>query len=172
MADHCGSCRACLDACPTSAFPLPGVLDSTRCLSYRTIETKGAISPQDRAELGTHVYGCDICQEVCPYNVRVPTSQDPAWQPQPLFDRPRLADLWLCSDTELRGAIRTGPMTRVRLKRLRRNLAVAMGNSGEPEVRTALDATRGAGRSDVDSLDESLVAEHVAWARVRLADER
>ena len=170
--DRCGTCTLCLEACPTSAFPVPGVLDSTRCLSYLTIETKGTISPEERVELGAHVYGCDICQEVCPYNVRAPASQDPAWQPQPLFDRPRLADLWLCSDTELRAAIRNGPMTRVRLKRLRRNLAVAMGNSGEPEVRTALDATRGAGPSDVDSLNESLVSEHVAWARVRLAEER
>ncbi len=169
--DQCGTCTLCLDACPTGAFPRPGVLDATRCLSYLTIETKGAISPESRSELGSHVYGCDICQEVCPYNDAVPTSDDPVWQPRPLFDRPRLVDLWSCSDSELRGAIRKGPMVRVRVKRLRLNLAVAMGNSGESEARPALDEKYGTERSDVDSLDEPLVADHVAWARARLTEE-
>ena len=161
--DQCGSCTLCLDACPTEAFPEPGVLDATRCLSYLTIETKGAIPTEDRAELGAHVYGCDVCQEVCPFNSGVPVSQDPAWQPRWLFDRSRLATLWRRSDADLRAAIRHGPMSRVRVKRLRRNVAGAMGNSGADDAAAALEQDP----SDADSLREPLVAEHVAWARGR-----
>ena len=161
--DQCGSCTLCLDACPTEAFPEPGVLDATRCLSYLTIETKGAIPTEDRAELGAHIYGCDVCQEVCPFNSGVPVSQDPAWQPRWLFDRSRLATLWRRSDADLRAAIRHGPMSRVRVKRLRRNVAVAMGNSGADDSAAALEQDP----SDADSLREPLVAEHVAWARGR-----
>ena len=161
--DQCGSCTLCLDACPTEAFPEPGVLDATRCLSYLTIETKGAIPTDDRAELGAHVYGCDVCQEVCPFNSGVPVSQDPAWQPRWLFDRSRLATLWRRSDADLRAALRHGPMSRVRVKRLRRNVAVARGNSGADDAAAALEQDP----SDADSLREPLVAEHVAWARGR-----
>ena len=170
--DQCGTCTLCLDACPTDAFPGPGVLDATRCLSYLTIETKGPIPPEQRAGLGTHVYGCDICQEVCPYNDTAPVSTDPVWQPRAPLDRPRLGELWSRTDTELRAAIRSGPMTRVRVKRLRRNLAVAIGNSGEMEAAAALGNTRTGDRSDAGSMAEPLVAEHVAWARDRLAARR
>jgi len=166
--DQCGSCTLCLDACPTDAFPKPGVLDSTRCLSYLTIEKKGVLPLEQRAGLGTHVYGCDICQEVCPYNGAAPTSADPAWQPRVSFDRPRLVELWVKTDSELRAAIRHGPMTRVRVRRLRRNLAVAIGNSGEAEAATVLYDNSEVGRPGTESLDEPLVAEHVDWARDRL----
>jgi epoxyqueuosine reductase len=165
--DQCGTCTLCLDACPTGAFPEPGVLDATRCLSYLTIETKGRIPPEQRVGLGTHVYGCDVCQEVCPYNDPAPISTDPAWQPRPSLDRPRLAELWSRSDAELRAAIRNGPMTRARVKRLRRNLAVAIGNSRDTEAAAALMADRAHVRPDAETLAEPLVAEHVDWARGR-----
>ena len=167
--DQCGTCTLCLDACPTGAFPEPGMLDATRCLSYLTIETKGAIPPAQRAGLGTHVYGCDVCQEVCPYNDTAPISTDPVWQPRASLDRPRLGELWSRSDAELRDAIRSGPMTRVRVKRLRRNLAVAIGNSGEIAAAAALGDERPGVRPDAGSVAEPLVAEHVGWARDRLA---
>lgn len=170
--DQCGTCTLCLDACPTGALPEPGVLDATRCLSYLTIETKGPIPPAQRAGLGTHVYGCDICQEVCPYNDTAPVSIDPVWQPRAPLDRPRLGELWSRSDTDLRAAIRNGPMTRVRVKRLRRNLAVAIGNSGEIEAAAALGDARTADRHDAGSIGTPLVAEHVAWARDRLLGQR
>ncbi len=170
--DQCGTCTLCLDACPTAALVEPGVLDSTRCLSYLTIETKEAIPAERRAGLGTHVYGCDICQEVCPYNDTPPISTDPVWQPRPPLDRPRLASLWSQSDAELRAAIRGGPMTRVRVKRLRRNLAVAIGNSGEREAVSALGGDREAGRPDAGSIAEPLVVEHTRWAWDRLARRR
>ncbi|MDP6580357.1 MAG: tRNA epoxyqueuosine(34) reductase QueG [Vicinamibacterales bacterium] len=167
--DQCGTCTLCLDACPTGAFPEPGVLDSTQCLSYLTIETKGAIPPEQRAGIGSHVYGCDVCQDVCPYNDAAPISTDPAWQPRVPLDRPRLAELWARSDAALRAAIRNGPMTRARVKRLRRNLAVAMGNSGEIAAAEALGGASEIGRPDAESIAEPQVAEHVDWARRRLA---
>jgi epoxyqueuosine reductase len=167
--DQCGTCTLCLDACPTDAFPEPGVLDSTRCLSYLTIETKGAIPPEQRVGIGTHVYGCDACQDVCPYNDAAPISTDPAWQPRMLLDRPRLGELWSRSDAALRAAIRNGPMTRARVKRVRRNLAVALGNSGEISAAEALDTASETSRPDAPSIAEPLVAEHIDWARHRLA---
>ena len=163
--DQCGTCTLCLDACPTGAFPEPGVLDATRCLSYLTIETKGAIPPEQRAGLGAHIYGCDVCQEVCPYNDTAPISADPAWQPRASLDRPRLGELWSRSDAELRAAIRGGPMTRARVKRLRRNLAVAIGNSGDSQATAALNADRDGVRLDAETIAEPLVAAHVDWAR-------
>jgi epoxyqueuosine reductase len=165
--DQCGTCTLCLDACPTGAFPEPGVLDATRCLSYLTIEAKGTIPTEQREGLGNHIYGCDVCQDVCPYNDTAPISADPVWQPRAPLDRPRLGELWARSDTELRAAIRNGPMTRVRVKRLRRNLAVAIGNSGDVEAVAALGDDHATGRPDAASATEPLVAEHVAWARDR-----
>ena len=167
--DQCGMCTLCLDACPTAAFPEPGVLDATRCLSYHTIEIKGDIPAGDRPGLSNHIYGCDICQDVCPYNHGAPVTDDPAWQQRPALDRPRLAELWTRSDGQLRDAIRHGPMMRLRVKRLRRNVAVALGNSGTDEAASALDPSV-SGQAGAESVDDPLVAEHVAWARARLAD--
>jgi epoxyqueuosine reductase len=126
--DHCGTCTRCLDACPTDALVEPHVLDSTRCLSYLTIELKGEIPAALRQAVGAHVYGCDICQDVCPWNRGAPESSDPAWQPRPLFDQPSLVDLSDASDEALRVALRRSAMKRTRLVGLRRNLAVAMAN--------------------------------------------
>jgi epoxyqueuosine reductase len=127
--EQCGSCTKCLDACPTNALVEPGVLDSTRCLSYLTIEHRGDLPPGDRAAIGTHVYGCDICQEVCPYNRPAPVSDDASWQPRPALDLPRLADLAARSDDEIRAMVTGTPMTRARVAGLRRNLEVAAVNA-------------------------------------------
>lgn len=121
--DHCGTCTLCLDACPTQAFVAPHVLDARRCLSYVTIEQKGAIPDDLRDALGSHVYGCDICQEVCPFNQAPPISLDPAWQPRPAFDRPQLAALRAMPDDALRAAMKGSPMKRSGVKGLRRTLA-------------------------------------------------
>jgi len=158
--DQCGSCKRCLDACPTDALVAPGVLDATRCLSYLTIEIKGAIPAGLRAALGAHVYGCDICQDVCPYNQASPQSDAAAWQARPGLDLPALVDLWRRPDVELRALLKGSAMTRAGLTGLRRNLAVAAGNSGDPEARAAL-----AERSpDRPSAEDEMVREHVAWA--------
>jgi epoxyqueuosine reductase len=128
--EQCGTCTRCLDACPTGALVETGVLDSNRCISYLTIEHRGDMSAEHRAAVGTHVYGCDICQEVCPYNQPAPTSSDPAWQPRRALDLPKLVELAQHSDDELRTMIRRTPMTRAKVTGLRRNVAVALDNAG------------------------------------------
>ena len=158
--DQCGTCTLCLEACPTGAFTEPHVLDATRCLSYLTIELRGPIPDEHRAALGAHVYGCDICQEVCPYNQLPPSSADAAWQPRAALDLPKLVDLWRCPDAELRAMIRGSAMTRAKLTGLRRNLAVAIGNSGNPDAIAALAVAR----DDAPSADDPLVEEHIRWA--------
>ena len=160
--EQCGSCTKCLEACPTGALVEPGVLDSTRCLSYLTIELRGEIPEAVRPAIGAHVYGCDICQEVCPYNRPAPVSRDPAWQPRPALDTVTLDQLWSRSDTDMRRAIKGTPMTRAKTAGLRRNTAVALGNAGGSVSR--LDVA-GEDRASVESEG---VQSHVRWARARL----
>ena len=163
--EQCGSCTRCLEACPTHALVEPGVLDSTRCLSYLTIELRSNIPDEHRAALGSHIYGCDICQEVCPYNRPAPRAQSGEWQPRAGLDLPRLVDLWRRPDAELRRLTKGGPMTRAKIAGLRRNIAVAIGNSADAEAIDALDAESG----DRPSLADPLVREHIDWVRARRA---
>jgi epoxyqueuosine reductase len=126
--EQCGSCTKCLDACPTGALVEPGVLDSARCLSYLTIEHRGDIAVDYHDAMYTHVYGCDVCQEVCPYNLPAPVSNDAPWQPRAGLDLPRLADLAVRTDDELRVLVKGTPMTRAKVAGLRRNLEIAAQN--------------------------------------------
>jgi epoxyqueuosine reductase len=162
--DQCGSCTLCLDACPTDALVEPRVLDSTRCLSYLTIELKGSIPASQRDTMGEHAYGCDICQEVCPWNISPSTGQSaaPPWQPRAGLDSPRLLDLWLRTDDELRALLKGSAMKRAGVRRFRRNLAVAIGNSGDAAASAALQAHAEALCGD------EMVAEHVRWAVEKL----
>ncbi len=140
------------------------MLDSTRCLSYLTIEIKGAVPVELRAPMGGHVYGCDICQDVCPYNQAVPRSDRREWQPRAGLDLPALVDLWRRPDVELKTLIKGSAMTRAKLTGLRRNLAVAIGNSGSREACAVLTE-----RSlDRPSADDEMVREHVEWALERM----
>jgi epoxyqueuosine reductase len=126
--DHCGTCSLCLEACPTQAFDGPGQLDARRCLSYLTIELRGEIPGRFHRALGTHVFGCDICQEVCPFNHGAPLSADPAWQPRPALDGASVAHLAQLDDDQLRAAIRRSAIQRTGVAGLRRNLRVAQAN--------------------------------------------
>jgi len=158
--DQCGTCRLCIDSCPTGAIVDPYVLDSTRCLSYLTIELKGDIPIDQRESVGNHAYGCDVCQEVCPWNAQ-PPSDDPAgspWLPRATFDGRSLAELWRTPDADLRAAMKHSAMSRAGVKRLRRNLAVCAGATADAD---ALGALR-----DVDepTCDDPMVAEHIHWA--------
>jgi epoxyqueuosine reductase len=128
-ADQCGTCTLCLDACPTRAILGPGVLDATRCISYLTIEKRGALKPADREAIGSHVYGCDVCQEVCPWNAVAPRSADPAWQPRKAWDRVDLLTLSKRNDDELAAAMEGSAMRRADVPGLRRNVAAAQANT-------------------------------------------
>ena len=164
--DQCGTCTLCIEACPTDAIREPWVLDATRCLSYLTIELRGAIPEEQRPDVGTRVYGCDICQDVCPYNAAAARSDDPAWQPASDLDQPRLADLWRRSDGSLAALLERSAMSRARLTGLRRNVAVALGNGATPAATAAIAEPAS---PETPSRSEPLVAEHVDWARRRLA---
>ena len=126
--DQCGTCTLCLEACPTRAIVAPGQLDSTRCISYLTIEHRGELPEPMVNAIGSHVYGCDICQEVCPWNQVAPTSSDPAWQPRPSWDAPALETLDAMSDEEMCGALAGSAMRRAKAEGLRRNIRAALAN--------------------------------------------
>lgn len=127
--DQCGSCTLCLEACPTQAFVAPGVLDATRCISYLTIEQRGPIPETVADGVGSHVYGCDVCQEVCPWNQAAPRSDDPAWQPRQAWDYADIVGLSGRSDDQLSEAMRGSAMRRTKVAGLRRNLTVALANA-------------------------------------------
>ena len=164
MFDQCGTCTLCLASCPTGALVEPGVLDATRCISYLTIENKGAIPEEQRDGIGRHAYGCDICQDVCPYNEAplAAVSSERAWQPRDGLDAPALLDLWRRPDEELRALLKGSAMKRAGVRRLRRNLAVAIGNSGDPSATAALESL------DEPTARDPLVEDHVAWALGKL----
>lgn len=167
-ADRCGSCTRCLDACPTGAFTGPRVLDATKCISYLTIETKGDIPEELRAAVGERIYGCDVCQSVCPWNVRFASElpESSPFAPREVIagkDARTLArDILAMSQEEFTAAFRRSPMKRAKLRGLKRNAAVVLGNTGTmddaPVLQQALD----------DS--EPLIREHAAWALGAFAD--
>jgi len=154
--DRCGSCTSCLDACPTQAFVAARELDATRCISYLTIEKRGAIPEELRPGMGNHVFGCDICQDVCPWNRRAPTSSAPEFEPHPERFNPALAWLTSLSDDDFRAAFGGSPIRRARRSGLRRNALVAMGNSGQHSFVPLLQQLA----RDPDPV----VAEHAEWA--------
>jgi epoxyqueuosine reductase len=168
--DHCGACTLCIDACPTGALVDEHVLDATKCISYLTIEVDGPIPEEQRAHIGNHVYGCDICQDVCPWNLAPPASDDEAWR-GPQRDGLLAADLWLRSDFDLHTLIKGSAMTYLPLSRLRRNLATVMGNTGEAALSGVLDQPGGGVRNAARSTMSPVVEDAVAWARRRLAEK-
>ena len=158
-ADRCGSCTRCLDACPTQAFVSPHELDATRCISYLTIEKRGAIPEELRPGMGNHVFGCDICQDVCPWNRKAPTSHAPEFEPRLERFHPALAWLGTLSEEEFRTAFRGSPIRRAKRSGLRRNAVVAMGNSGQRGLMPLLQ--------QLTHDPDPVVAEHAEWALKR-----
>jgi epoxyqueuosine reductase len=159
-ADRCGSCRRCIEACPTNALT-PYQMDATRCISYLTIEKRGRIDDTLRQGIGRQVFGCDICQDVCPWNRRAPIGGDPDLRPRRELVNPALD--WLASLDEAGfGRVFYGsPVTRTKLAGLRRNVAIAMGNSGDPQYLQRLEEWS-------HSEDETLAeAAHWALGRIR-----
>jgi epoxyqueuosine reductase len=169
--DLCGNCSLCIDACPTGAIVEPYVLDARRCISYLTIELRGAIPPELREPMGRHVFGCDICQDVCPWNRRAPVTGLPNFQPRRREERSLFSpDLeWLISLTEeeFRIVFRGSPMKRAKWRGLVRNACVAIGNSGlhPGEPRYAKICAR---LSELAACGHANLAEHAQWALHRL----
>ena len=133
--DQCGDCTLCIEACPTQAIVAPGVLDATRCISYLTIEQRGPIPAEFAAAVGSRVYGCDVCQDVCPWNQLAARSSDPAWQPRGVWADAQIETLSAMSDDDLRAAMRGSAMMRANVAGMRRNVAVALENTREKTVR-------------------------------------
>ena len=161
MRDRCGQCRLCLDACPTRAFVGPYVLDARKCISYLTIELKGAIPRELRPLMGAHIFGCDICQEVCPYNTKCRPTAEPGFQPRPGRYAPELIPLLRLTETEFRAKFRGSPILRAKRRGLLRNVCVALGNLGRPEAVSALTEA-------LTKDPEPLVRVHAAWALGRI----
>ncbi|MFN7981633.1 MAG: tRNA epoxyqueuosine(34) reductase QueG [Vicinamibacterales bacterium] len=130
--DRCGQCTLCIDACPTEALVAPHVLDARRCISYLTIEHRGPIAPALQAGMETRVYGCDVCQEVCPYNVSAPVSRDAAWQPRAVWDQRSVGDLLRLDAAELKAGLVGSAMMRARKAGVQRNIRIAAENAGVP----------------------------------------
>ncbi len=154
--DRCGTCTRCLDACPTDAFVAPYVLDSRKCISYTTIELRGAIPESAREGISHHLFGCDICQDVCPWNRRAAASAEPAFQPRSGLLWPELDTLLKLSPADWTAQIRGTPLKRAKVKGLLRNLMVVAGNSGLATLVPSL-------RRYLDHEDEH-VRSHAAWA--------
>lgn len=169
--DLCGNCSLCIDACPTGAIVEPYVLDARRCISYLTIELRGAIPTELREPVGRHVFGCDICQDVCPWNLRAPVTALPNFQPRRLAERllfsPDLEWLISLSEEEFRGAFRGSPVKRAKWRGLVRNACVAIGNCGlrPGEPRYGEICAR---LSQLAASGDAILAEHARWALDRL----
>jgi len=138
--DHCGSCRACLDICPTNAFPGPYQIDARRCISYLTIENKGHIQLEFRAPMGNRIYGCDDCTAVCPWNKFAAQTEEIAFHTREALRGPLLADLAALDDGSFRELFRASPVKRIGRDRFVRNVLIAIGNSGEPELAASTQA--------------------------------
>ncbi len=138
--DHCGSCHACLDICPTRAFPAPYQIDARRCISYLTIEHKGHIAREFREAIGNRIYGCDDCLAVCPWNKFAATAHEIAFQPRVELTRPLLGELATLDDAAFREVFRGSAVKRIGRDRFVRNVLIAIGNSGETALAGAAEA--------------------------------
>ena len=159
--DHCGTCTACLDACPTDAFVQPYVLDASRCISYLTIELQEAIPPDLREGMGEWVFGCDVCQDVCPWNNSAPISDEPAFQPEDEKNPLDLIELFKLTEEDFRRRFRHTPLWRSHRKGLLRNAAIVLGNQRAENAVEALSK----GMND----EEPLIRGACAWALGQIA---
>jgi epoxyqueuosine reductase len=165
--DQCGSCTLCIDSCPTGAIVDAREIDATRCISYLTIETEGAIPEAQRPLIGQHAWGCDICQDVCPWNLAAAVTNDPVWQGAPR-DGLSASALWEQSDDQLHSMIEDSAITYVPLSRFRRNLATIIANSGDRSRLDALDRAGHGVKNAARSTRTPAVEETVAWAKQKL----
>ncbi len=158
--DRCGTCTRCITACPTQAIVAPGELDARLCISYLTIEKRGEIPNELRVGMGRHVFGCDICQDVCPWNRKAPVTSASEFEPREGLVNPALDWLAEMQQEEFRARFRGSPIRRAKLSGLRRNAVIAMGNSGDQKFLPTL--------KNLSEDSDSVVAEHARWAMARL----
>ncbi len=161
--DRCGTCTRCIDACPTDAFIAPYQLDSNKCISYLTIEKRGPIAEDLREGMGRHIFGCDICQDVCPWNRKAPTTNAEEFQPRPELVNPALDWLAEMSAEDVRRAFQGSPLRRAKRSGLRRNAVIAIGNSGNPEFLPLLEK--------LSADEDQVVAEGAVWAISKLRSQ-
>jgi len=161
-ADRCGSCTRCIDACPTDALIAPRQMDASRCIAYLTIEKKGSIAEDLREKMGRQVFGCDICQDVCPWNGRAPVAREGALPARGELVNPSLAWLAGLDGPAFNRLFRGSPLERTGRKRLLRNVAIAMGNSGEREFAGQL--------KEWASGEDSVLVEAAEWALRKLSE--
>jgi epoxyqueuosine reductase len=159
--DRCGSCTRCIDACPTDALIAPYQLDSNRCISYLSIEKRGDIPEAMREGMGRHVFGCDICQDVCPWNRKAPATGGEEFQPREGLVNPALEWLAEMRAEEFRDTFRGSPIRRTKRAGLRRNAVIAMGNSGNRRFVPSLEK--------LAADEDTVVAEHARWAVRKLS---
>ena len=158
--DRCGSCTRCIDACPTGALTGPRQMDATLCISYLTIEKRGPIAEDLRPQIGRQIFGCDICQDVCPWNRRAPIAADQDLSPRPALVNPDLAALAALDESAWERRFNGSPVRRAQFSGFRRNLAIAMGNSGQHKFLPILRAWA----ASQNASHESVLAESARWA--------
>ncbi len=154
--DHCGSCRACLDICPTDAFPAPYQLDARKCISYLTIEFKGIIPREFRKAMGNRIYGCDDCLAICPWNKFAQQAHEQKLQSRPALTAPALEELATLDDPAFRALFRKSPVKRIGRDRFVRNVMIAIGNSGDANLLDTVEPRLSDDAADVRAL--------AAWA--------
>ncbi len=161
-ADRCGTCTRCIDACPTEALIAPRQMDASRCIAYLTIEKKGSIPEDLRPQMGRQVFGCDICQDVCPWNRRAPIGTHPEMQARPELVNPSLQELAAMDNAAFKQRFHGSPLERTGVRRLRRNVAIAMGNSKDVSHTERL--------RQWSASDDPVLAETASWALRRVSD--
>ncbi len=157
--NRCGTCTRCIDACPTQALE-PYKMDASRCISYLTIEKRGSVDPELRSAMGNHLFGCDICQDVCPWNRRAAVTEAPEFQPRTELVNPLLSWIADMKGDEFRVVFKGSPIKRAKLSGLRRNAAIAMGNSGQQRFVPLLQS--------MAADEDPGVAVHAQWALEKL----
>jgi len=158
--DRCGTCTRCIEACPTDALLEPYKLDSNKCISYLTIEKRGEIPEEIRGGMGRHIFGCDMCQDVCPWNRKAPATGAEEFQPRQGLVNPALDWLAEISLEEFQTTFRHSPIRRAKRTGLRRNAVVAMGNSGDQKFVPLLEK--------LSEDEDPVVAAHAKWAKEKL----
>lgn len=167
VGDQCGACTLCIDACPTGAIVGEREVDARTCISYLTIEKDGVLDAREKEAVAGHLFGCDVCQEVCPWNLAPAVTTDAAWRSRAGREAPDAAELWQRPDDRLHAFIEGSPLTHASMAQVRRNLALAIGASGDAAATAVLERPGGGVKNAAFSAEAPAVRDAVAWAAKR-----